>query len=99
MDADGARRSTPETEGGDRPRTAEPAPKPEEIGQYGVGAAIQPVHVATQFLDTQAQITAQAARIKAVAVDSHVMPLGNATHMTDAERRQLGAWIDGGARP
>ena len=51
------------------------------------------------LLDTEAQIVAQAAQIKAVAVDSHVMPLGNVTHMTEAERRLLGQWIDGGARP
>ncbi len=48
--------------------------------------------------DTAAQIRAQAAQIKAVAVDTHVMPLGNATHMTDAERHVLGAWIDEGAK-
>jgi uncharacterized membrane protein len=50
-------------------------------------------------LDTAAQIHAQAARIKAVAVDTHVMPLGNATHMTEAERMLLAAWIDQGAKP
>ena len=49
-------------------------------------------------LDTAAQIQAQAQRIKAIAVDSHVMPLGNVTHMTDAERKLLGAWIDAGAK-
>jgi uncharacterized membrane protein len=49
--------------------------------------------------DTEAEIAAQAAQIKAVAVDAHVMPLGNATHMTDAERQLLGRWIEGGARP
>jgi uncharacterized membrane protein len=48
--------------------------------------------------DTPAQIRAQAAQIKAFAVDTHVMPIGNATHMTDAERRLLGAWIDAGAK-
>jgi uncharacterized membrane protein len=48
--------------------------------------------------DTAAQIHAQAARIKAVAVDTHVMPLGNATHMTDAERQLLAAWIAQGAK-
>jgi uncharacterized membrane protein len=31
------------------------------------------------------------------AVASHAMPLGNLTHMTDAERATLGAWIDAGA--
>jgi len=50
-------------------------------------------------LDTAAQIHAQAAQINAVAVDTHVMPRGNATHMTDAERKLLGAWIAGGAKP
>jgi uncharacterized membrane protein len=50
-------------------------------------------------LETAAQIHAQAAQIKAVAVDTHVMPKGNRTHMTDAERRLLGAWIDQGAKP
>jgi uncharacterized membrane protein len=48
--------------------------------------------------DTAAEIAAQAARIKAVSVDTHLMPLGNRTHMTDEERRQLGAWIDAGAK-
>jgi uncharacterized membrane protein len=51
------------------------------------------------LLDTGAQIAASASQIKAVAVDSHVMPLGNVTHMTEAERRLLGQWIAGGARP
>jgi len=47
--------------------------------------------------DTAAQIHAQAAAIKRVAVDSHLMPLGNATGMTQAERDELGAWIRAGA--
>jgi uncharacterized membrane protein len=49
-------------------------------------------------LDTPQQIAAQAQQIKAVAIDSTLMPLGNATHMTDAERRTLGAWIAAGAK-
>src|SRR5712691_10466314 len=49
-------------------------------------------------LDTAAQIHAQAGQIKAVAVDTHVMPLGNVTHMTNAERSLLGGWIDTGAK-
>ena len=49
-------------------------------------------------LDTAAQIHAQAALIKTVAVDSHVMPLGNVTHMADAERKLLGIWIAQGAK-
>jgi uncharacterized membrane protein len=44
-------------------------------------------------LDTRTEIEARAAQIKAVAVDSTVMPLGNATGMTQAERDLLGAWI------
>jgi uncharacterized membrane protein len=43
------------------------------------------------------QVRAASARIKAVAVSSHVMPLGNPTGMTPAERQKLGAWIDSGA--
>jgi uncharacterized membrane protein len=50
-------------------------------------------------LDTEHEIVGQAQSIKAVAVDTHFMPLGNQTHMTDAERRKLGAWIAAGARP
>ena len=47
--------------------------------------------------DHAAQIHAQAAAIQRVAVDSQLMPLGNATGMTQAEREQLGAWIRAGA--
>jgi uncharacterized membrane protein len=43
------------------------------------------------------RVRAASARIKAVAVDSHVMPLGNPTGMTPAERQVLGAWIAAGA--
>jgi len=43
------------------------------------------------------QVKAAAVRIKAVAVDTQVMPLGNPTGMTEAERQKLGAWIDAGA--
>ncbi|HEX3687169.1 MAG TPA: urate hydroxylase PuuD, partial [Gaiellaceae bacterium] len=48
-------------------------------------------------LDTAAQIHAQATAIRRVAVDSQLMPLGNATGMTQAERDELGAWIRAGA--
>ncbi|HLY93327.1 MAG TPA: urate hydroxylase PuuD [Gaiellaceae bacterium] len=50
------------------------------------------------LLDTPQQIAAQAALLETVAVQTHTMPLGNLTHMTDAERRLLGAWIAGGAK-
>jgi uncharacterized membrane protein len=44
-------------------------------------------------LDTPEQIHALASRIRTVAVDSTFMPLGNATHMTTAERAALGQWV------
>jgi uncharacterized membrane protein len=49
-------------------------------------------------LDTPAEMHARAADIERVAVESQVMPLGNATGMTQAERDELGAWIRAGAR-
>jgi uncharacterized membrane protein len=48
--------------------------------------------------DTPAEISAQAALIDQQAVESRAMPLGNATGMTDAERRLLGRWIAQGAK-
>jgi uncharacterized membrane protein len=48
--------------------------------------------------DTPEQIRAQADAIDRVAVESTIMPLGNATGMTQAERDLLGAWIRQGAR-
>jgi uncharacterized membrane protein len=48
-------------------------------------------------LDSFEHVRAQAARIKAVAVDAEVMPLGNPTRMTRAERDRLGAWIAAGS--
>ncbi|HZV10751.1 MAG TPA: urate hydroxylase PuuD, partial [Novosphingobium sp.] len=50
-------------------------------------------------LDTAEHVAAVAPRIKAVAVEAVVMPLGNSTGMTKAERAQIGAWIAAGARP
>jgi uncharacterized membrane protein len=47
-------------------------------------------------LDSYDHVRAAAARVKAMAVDSQAMPLGNPTHMTPAERQRLGAWIDAG---
>jgi uncharacterized membrane protein len=43
------------------------------------------------------QVHAAAARVKAMAVDTQVMPLGNPTGMTPAERQRLGAWIAAGS--
>jgi uncharacterized membrane protein len=48
-------------------------------------------------LDTPAQMADRAEAIRAQAVDSRAMPLGNATGMTAAEREALGAWIAAGA--
>jgi uncharacterized membrane protein len=44
-------------------------------------------------LDSAAGIRQNAAGIKAMAVDTHTMPLGNATHMTQAERDVLARWL------
>ena len=48
--------------------------------------------------DTPLEIVAQADLIEAFAVQTHTMPLRNLTHMTDAERQLLGAWIAQGAK-
>ncbi len=44
-------------------------------------------------LETAAQINQYAPLIKTVAVDSHAMPLGNATGMTQDERDTLARWF------
>jgi uncharacterized membrane protein len=49
-------------------------------------------------LDTPQQIAAQASLIEQLAVQTHTMPLNNTTHMTERERRLLGAWIAQGAK-
>jgi uncharacterized membrane protein len=51
------------------------------------------------LFDTPEQIVARAARIRERAVVTRTMPPGNKTHITDAERAVLAAWIAGGARP
>jgi len=48
-------------------------------------------------LDNWERVRAASGRIKAVAVDTRVMPLGNPTGMTPAERQKLGAWIAAGS--
>jgi uncharacterized membrane protein len=48
--------------------------------------------------DTPQEIAAQAAMIQQVAVTTTIMPIGNATGMTSAERALLGAWIRQGAK-
>jgi uncharacterized membrane protein len=47
--------------------------------------------------DDPARIQALAGRIRARAVESRTMPLGNRTNMTDRERALLARWIDSGA--
>ena len=47
--------------------------------------------------DTPEGIARYAPKIRERAVYSHSMPLGDATHITDSERAQLGAWIKAGA--
>jgi uncharacterized membrane protein len=48
-------------------------------------------------LDSYEHVSAAAARIRVMAVDSTAMPLGNPTHMSPAERQRLGAWIAAGS--
>lgn len=45
-------------------------------------------------LDSPADVKKHAVRIKMLAVTTDVMPLGNETGMTRAERDILGRWID-----
>ncbi|MGQ0559007.1 MAG: urate hydroxylase PuuD [Sphingosinicella sp.] len=48
-------------------------------------------------LGSYEQVRVNASRIRAVAVDTQAMPMGNPTRMTPAERQRLGAWIAAGA--
>jgi uncharacterized membrane protein len=48
--------------------------------------------------DTPEEIHLYASKIEQQTVLAKIMPLGNATGMTDAERQQLGAWIAQGAK-
>jgi uncharacterized membrane protein len=59
------------------------------------GIAVAPKGV---LLETPAQIVANADGIRAQAVASRAMPLGNLTRMTDDERAKLRAWLDAGAK-
>lgn len=45
------------------------------------------------ILDSYEHVSALAPRIRGVAVDAQIMPLGNTTHMTPAERAKIGQWI------
>ncbi|WP_306395990.1 urate hydroxylase PuuD [Telluria beijingensis] len=48
-------------------------------------------------LDTPELVSQHAARIYQQTVQLKAMPLANLTHMTDAERAQVGAWFEAGA--
>jgi len=50
------------------------------------------------MLDDAAQIHQNAARIYQQAVQLKAMPIANLTNMTDAERAQVGAWFEAGAK-
>jgi uncharacterized membrane protein len=45
--------------------------------------------------DTAEEIQARAAAIRAVTVETRIMPLGNLTGMTEAERALVGRWARG----
>jgi uncharacterized membrane protein len=65
----------------------------EKPHQFGITSAPNGVR-----LDSPDAIVALAQAIRTQAVDTHEMPIGNLTHMTDAERAVVGAWIDQGAK-
>jgi uncharacterized membrane protein len=50
------------------------------------------------MFDTPQQIQAMAPKIQAQAVATQIMPLGNITQMTQAERDLIGSWIAQGAK-
>ncbi|MEW6760340.1 MAG: urate hydroxylase PuuD [Pseudomonadota bacterium] len=50
------------------------------------------------MLDTAEHVSQNAARIYQQTVQMKAMPLANLTNMTDAERAQVGAWFEAGAK-
>jgi len=66
--------------------------------------AAQPTHKGVTappngvILETDEGVAKYAAKIYERAVASHSMPLNNETHMTDADRASLGAWLKAGAK-
>ena len=48
------------------------------------------------MFDTAEELKQRAPMIEQRAVETHAMPLGDETHMTDQERAELGAWIKAG---
>lgn len=57
------------------------------------GFAAPPAGLALETID---ELRAAADRVMTQAVQTHAMPLGNATGMTEEERAELGAWIRAG---
>ena len=61
--------------------------------------AREPAHPAFQaapagiVLDSLAALSEHSARVRQAAVDTHYMPLGNTSGMTEEERRILGQWL------
>ena len=50
------------------------------------------------ILETEGQIRARAAAIHQQSAATRVMPPGNMTEITDAERRMIARWFKGGAQ-
>jgi uncharacterized membrane protein len=48
---------------------------------------------AGMMLDNETQIRQHAAQIYKQAIELKAMPIGNLTNMTEAERSELGAWL------
>jgi uncharacterized membrane protein len=67
-------------------------------GCHAEHATLMPAAPAGMMLDSDARIRQHAARIFARAVQTHDMPLGNITGITDDERKRLAAWYLGGMR-
>jgi uncharacterized membrane protein len=51
------------------------------------------------MFDTDGQVVAQAKMIYAQVVTAKAMPLGNITHITEAERANIAQWFEAGAKP
>ena len=70
--------------------TACHADKPTQAGFAAAPAGIE--------LQTSALIRQNAAKVYQQVVQTRAMPLANLTQMTDAERAQVAAWYEAGAK-
>ena len=70
---------------------------PTQFSAPPLSPSLQPGLQALGYTD-MTPIKAQALPIKAQSVVSRVMPLGNLTEMTDAERDLIGRWVNQGAK-